>query len=203
MATLTRGITFGATEQVTNAKLHALVDNASVGGITDSDVAADAEINSDKIAFGLDNFVTLVGDQTVSGVKTFSSQPIVPDSFWSKVYPIGIVVTLGVSTNPNTLFGFGTWTQIEGRVIVGLKSTDTDFDNVNETGGAKSVTLDINQIPSHTHTIHGFGNGTGSSPWAGASDGKYISETSSSTGGGLSHENMPPYIVKYVWERTA
>jgi len=29
------------------------------------------------------------------------------------------------------------------------------------------------------------------------------SGTNSSTGGGQAHENMPPYIVKYCWERTA
>ena len=30
------------------------------------------------------------------------------------IYPIGYVITLGVSTNPATLFGVGTWTAIKG-----------------------------------------------------------------------------------------
>lgn len=40
MATLTRGYTFGATEQVTNAKLHALVDSGTVTSIEQSDLSA-------------------------------------------------------------------------------------------------------------------------------------------------------------------
>lgn len=197
MANLTRGITFGATEQVTNAKLHALVDNASIGGITDSDVAADAEINSDKIAFGLDNFVTLVGDQTVAGTKTFSSQPIVPDSFWSKVYPVGIVVTLGVATNPNTLFGFGTWSQIEGRVIVGLKSSDTDFDTVNETGGNKSHKISQSELPANTASALGVQDAAAGAGFSVPAGGAQI------VGSGQSFSLLNPYIVKYVWERVA
>ncbi len=39
MATITRGKTFGATEQVTNTKLHQLVDNATITGITSDDIS--------------------------------------------------------------------------------------------------------------------------------------------------------------------
>jgi hypothetical protein len=71
-ATISRGYTFGATETVTNAKLHALVDDASISGIIDSDIAAGANIDSAKINFDLSDYVTLAGDQTVTGNKTFS-----------------------------------------------------------------------------------------------------------------------------------
>jgi hypothetical protein len=40
MATLTRGYTFGATEQVTNSKLHSLVDSSSISSIAQSDLVA-------------------------------------------------------------------------------------------------------------------------------------------------------------------
>lgn len=40
MATLTRGYTFGATEQVTNTKLHTLMDGGSVTSIAQSDLVA-------------------------------------------------------------------------------------------------------------------------------------------------------------------
>jgi len=114
------------------------------------------------------------------------------------VYPVGVVVTFGVSTSPNTLFGFGTWTAIEGTVIVGLKSTGT-FDTLDETGGAQSV--------AHTHTIAdntestnvGWdGNGCGS---------KNYTAEDHTHGEGLTGEDtisvLQPYIVKYVWQRTA
>lgn len=40
MASITRGITFGATEQVTNTKLHTLVDSATLSSISQTDLSA-------------------------------------------------------------------------------------------------------------------------------------------------------------------
>jgi len=118
------------------------------------------------------------------------------------IYPVGYIVTLGVSTNPGTLFGIGTWTAIAGKVIVGIDSTQTEFDTLNETGGAKTHTLTTAQIPAHTHTVNnkweyapgGYGSNSPNNA-AGSNTG--------STGGGEAHNNLQPYIVKYVWERTA
>jgi len=47
--TLTRGYTFGATEEVTAAKLHALVDSGTVSGITADEIAS-GTITNDKIS---------------------------------------------------------------------------------------------------------------------------------------------------------
>jgi len=70
----------------------------------------------------------------------------------SAAWPVGSVFISVVSTNPATLFGFGTWAAIAaGRVLVGLDSGDTDFDTVEETGGAKTHTLTAAEIPAHTH----------------------------------------------------
>lgn len=66
------------------------------------------------------------------------------------VYPVGSIYTnAGVTTNPATLLGFGTWTAFgEGRVLVGQNSSDTLFDTLEETGGSKdSIAV------SHTHTL--------------------------------------------------
>ena len=41
---------------------------------------------------------------------------------------------------------------LKGKVVVGLDSSQTEFDALGETGGAKTVTLTTAQIPSHTHT---------------------------------------------------
>lgn len=125
--------------------------------------------------------------------------------------PVGFVVTLGVSTNPATLFGFGTWTQISGKVIVGLDSGDTDFDVLNETGGAKTVTLTAAQsgLPAHTHTmpLHSPNSGgTSGVPQNTPGPADTTSAATNSTGGTAAseaHPNLQPYIVKYVWERTA
>lgn len=40
---------------------------------------------------------------------------------------------------------------LKGRVAVGLDAAQTEFDALAETGGAKTVTLDVTQMPAHTH----------------------------------------------------
>lgn len=73
-------------------------------------------------------------------------------------YPVGAIFLAVVSTNPATLLGYGTWTAIgAGRVLVGLDSGDTDFDTVEETGGAKTKAISahagtaVADHASHTH----------------------------------------------------
>src|SRR3990172_5507683 len=86
-----------------------------------------------------------------SGTPT--SKKVTLANVLSLVWPIGSIFTAVVSTNPGTLLGFGTWSAFgAGRVLVGLDSGDADFDTVEETGGAKTVTLDATMIPAHTHT---------------------------------------------------
>ena len=121
------------------------------------------------------------------------------------IYPVGsIYINAGVATNPGTLLGFGTWSAFgTGRTIVGVDSSDTDFDAVRETGGAKTHQLTISELPAHTHNVtmstsdsdNDFlseGNNTGTSTF-----------TTSSTGGDQAHNNLQPYITAYMWRRTA
>lgn len=71
------------------------------------------------------------------------------------VYPVGsLYFNATVSTNPATLLGFGTWAAFaEGKMIVGLTALDTDFDTLEETGGAKTVTIAEANLPAHVHTV--------------------------------------------------
>ena len=66
------------------------------------------------------------------------------------VYPVGSIYTNATSsTNPATLLGFGTWTEFgAGKVMVGINSSDTSFDTLEETGGSKDAT-----VVSHTHSF--------------------------------------------------
>jgi len=129
------------------------------------------------------------------------------------IYPVGSIYTnAGVATNPGTLLGFGTWTAFgAGRVMVGVDSSDTDFDAVRETGGSKTHTLTIAELPAHTHQLGSNDSGTGT---GGASsveftrsfgEGNSDSVTSSSVGSGSAHEHdiVQPYITAYMWRRTA
>ena len=69
-------------------------------------------------------------------------------------WPIGSVFISTVATDPSDLLGFGTWSAIgAGKVLIGQDAGDSDFNTLGETGGAKTVLLDVNQIPAHAHTI--------------------------------------------------
>lgn len=50
---------------------------------------------------------------------------------------------------------------IRGRQIVGLKSSDSDFDELGETGGEKRHTLTIDEMPSHNHGVTDPGHAHG------------------------------------------
>lgn len=123
------------------------------------------------------------------------------------IYPVGsIYINAGVATNPGTLLGFGTWSAFgTGRTIVGVDSSDTDFDAVRETGGSKTHTLTVSEIPSHTHSITVYNE-------SGSPDGDVGGDSSSTslgtvntaaTGGGNAHTIVQPYITAYMWRRTA
>jgi len=70
------------------------------------------------------------------------------------VYPVGAYFFSHVNTPPNTLFGFGTWSQVaKGRMLIGVDETgDTDWDTAGDTGGAKTHTLTSAESPGHTHS---------------------------------------------------
>lgn len=145
----------------------------------------------------------------------------------SEAFPVGSVFIAVVSANPGTLLGYGTWAAFAaGRMLVGLNAIDADFDAAEETGGAKTHTLTATELPAHTHSVtdpghaHGlqrYPTATGGSsgftadtsmsgtpaaitlPMASATTGITIGSTGS--GGAVNH--MPPYIVCYMWKRTA
>jgi len=116
--------------------------------------------------------------------------------------PVGFIYISTVSTNPGTYLG-GTWTAFgTGRVLVGYNAADGDFNEVEKTGGAKTHTLTTDQMPAHTHTVPITRSGNYSS--GGTSSGTTsAATTTSSTGGGSAHNNLQPYIVVYMWKRTA
>ena len=152
---------------------------------------------------------------------------ITPAGSASEAFAVGAVFIAVVATNPATLLGYGTWSAFgAGRVLVGLDSGDTDFDVVEEVGGAKTVTLTEAQIPAHTHapTDPGHTHIQRYFPTATGGSIGYTADTSMSgtqtdtglttksgttgitiatTGGGGSHANVQPYIVVYMWKRTA
>lgn len=135
-------------------------------------------------------------DTSASSTTTLVSQML------DQIYPIGSVYISGSATIPSMIAAIGTWVALEGRVIVGKAATGT-FSTVGATGGAETHTLSTAEMPSHSHTTQGYAQIVGGGFWA--AGGNYNIGTSSgtnSTGGGGAHNNLQPYKVKYMFERT-
>ena len=120
------------------------------------------------------------------------------------LFPVGSIYTnAAVATNPGTLLGFGTWAAFgAGKVMVGLDAADAAFDTLAETGGAKTHTLSIAELPAHTHT-QTYTSNNNSNIDAGGSYNSNGSKNTGSTGGDAAHNNLQPYIVVHMWKRTA
>ena len=68
------------------------------------------------------------------------------------IYPVGAIYISTVNTNPNALFGFGTWERFgNGRALVGVNESDANFNPVMQTGGSATHALTAAQMPRHTH----------------------------------------------------
>ena len=101
-------------------------------------------------------------------LSTLDDSILSSESILDKVYPIGSIYISIDSTDPSELFG-GTWeTYAEGKTLVGVDSSDTNYNSVNKTGGSSTVTLSVSNLPSHTHSIPSL-NGTALSTGSGYS----------------------------------
>ena len=124
------------------------------------------------------------------------------------IFPVGHIYISVNSTSPATLFG-GTWAVFgAGRTLVSLNSADTDFDTVEETRGAKTVTLTSAEsgLPAHHHGVYFLGNSSpdGSLRETVAGSGSTTSTTDNAAANAVSaHNNIQPSIVVYMWKRTS
>lgn len=195
----------------TENKLNLEVDNAKVACIT-----------SKNNKFSLDE----EGNLTVNSIL-FNNTNFNPLS----MYPVGSIYMSVNDVNPSEYFG-GTWVSWgAGKVPVGVDTTQAEFNTVEKSGGTKTHTLSINEIPSHSHGITGNGahkhTYTGFIQCATSSSQTYTaiahkrydsdgtttpasmnssgghSHSISNNGGSGSHNNLQPYITCYMWKRTA
>lgn len=143
------------------------------------------------------------GEQGIQGIQG-------PPGSIAACWPIGSVFLSVVPTNPATLLNFSsTWVAIAaGRMLVGFDAGDVDFNADEKTGGAKTVTLDLTMIPSHSHTIPVGATDDTAAPFDRADAGTNASGANATTatgtaGGGAAHNNMPPWFTVHAWKRTA
>ena len=179
---------------------------------------------------------TGTGSVVLSASPTFTGTPLAPTAAFGTdttqlattafvqdalqaLYPVGCIYSSTVSTNPGTIFGFGTWVAYAaGRVLIG----DGGGFTAGSTGGSADAI-----VVSHTHTItdpghthsasYPYGNYSGGGgalhPSITPGDGggaKFSTVTTNTTGitiasAGSSgtNANLQPYVVVYMWNRTA
>lgn len=115
------------------------------------------------------------------------------------VYPVGSVYISYSHNSPADMFG-GTWVRIENAFLWGVDSKGT----IGQTGGEKTHTLTVNELPSHSHGAVYSGNVSDKSyGWLTPGSGDKLGYNTVATGGGAAHNNMPPYVQVSIWRRTA
>ena len=168
---------------------------------------------------------TLVGSGSIVSIANNSSGPL-SMSFGSKqiyhtvplidrIYPIGAIYLSVNSVNPSLFIG-GTWEQIKDRFLLG--SGDTY--GAGSTGGSATVTLTSAQsgVPAHSHKYQDYnttytlkttnrkpGTSTavayGTSLTSGGGATERTSSNNTTANASQAHNNMPPYLAVYMWER--
>lgn len=170
---------------------------------TDEKKIEELKRNIDGLKKSIEDMDTFMRKHTHTGYDQSS-----PIGSSSGQLPVGsIYINSSVSTNPSTLLGYGTWQAFgAGKVLVGFDAGQTEFDTAEETGGSKTHTLTIGEMPAHTHDVDTGGQNSGNpKPQAvnNSMGGTVAPAAALSTGGGGAHNNLQPYIVAYFWKRTA
>ena len=122
-------------------------------------------------------------------------------------YPVDSIYISYSHTDPGTLFG-GTWVRIQDRFLLGARD---DMDYIGNEGGEATHVLTDAEMPTHQHELLNYNtSGYSTAEWTKSSaqigDTKvgYTGNLSTTfTGGGQAHNNMPPYVVVSIWRRTA
>lgn len=200
---------------------------------TDTLNGLDLEINNlnvNAISSNNNNFCLDSEGNLVVKTLTTTNQENLPSlaEIISTIYPIGSIYMSVSDINPSNLFG-GVWQAWgNGKCIVGVDSQQNEFNTVEKTGGEKTHTLLIDELPSHNHVI-GAGNhkhtytgfinvtATNSTTYQCIAHKRYAADgentppsmnssgshthSISKTGSGVAHNNLQPYITCYMWKR--
>lgn len=130
------------------------------------------------------------------------------------IHPVGSLLFTSSNEDPSITFEGTSWKRIKGRMIIGVDEDDSDFKSSGLTGGEKSHTLTVEEMPNHNHSLYIEGTiinkarsymQQGNASFWNMSvgyEGNY-SFGINATGGGKAHNNLSPYITYYIWERVA
>ena len=190
-------------------------NNADTNFTADNEYEWDVQVNvADRLGNATYNLVLQRGipiayvdtKKNSLGVNCFpkhdKSLEINGKTVFDMVYPVGSVYVSVNSTSPATLFG-GTWVQIKDKFL--LSAGDTY--KAGATGGEATHVLTVDEMPRHNHSLDNLNASGSTTPYmtvqAQEKKGYGGNAQTFFTGGGQAHNNMPPYIVVYIWQRTA
>ena len=188
---------------------YVIIDSVGVEVGDDSDDSIVVE--NDKIRISDSNGYSDLNKNNVSLLNDiYNTNATNPLAFMLNVYPVGSIYLSTVNTNPGTLFG-GTWERIQDRFLLGAGSSYS----AGSTGGEATHTLTADEMPAHTHPMYVY-QSNATDTWNGNTGTRMVtnndvnsgnktfweSQRMGNTGGGLPHNNMPPYLAVYMWKRT-
>lgn len=199
---------------VKGTEINTEFDNIATAVATKADLLSPTFTGTPTLPTGTTGVTQSSTDNTTKLATTAFVQTVV-----QALHPVGSIYSATVSTNPATLFGFGTWTAFgAGRVLIG---NGGGFTAGNTGGSADAIVVShthtgtTDAIGNHTHTVAG-NNTNGRFTATGAAGGEFtVSQTSGaagahshtfttdSTGASATNANLQPYIVVYMWQRVS
>lgn len=111
---------------------------------------------------------------------------------------MGAVYLSASATDPATLFG-GTWQRIQDRFLLCAGTAYA----AGSTGGEAEHALTVSEMPSHSHNVRTYSSSGQSGGAQSSGYGQSGSLNTGYAGGGAAHNNMPPYLAVYAWQRVA
>ncbi len=153
--------------------------------------------------FGMD----ALGNLTVNSVIAIDNPTSGLDINFDMIYPVGSVYISVENTNPKTLFG-GTWESFAtGRTLVGVDTSQSEFNKVMKTGGEKSHRIELKELPPATIISDdvNIDKKWCAGAWGDFSNYNYpiTSMDRTTRGCNQAHNNLQPYITVYMWRRVA
>jgi microcystin-dependent protein len=99
------------------------------------------------------NSTVTIPQEQITGLKEWeTAKDKEINNIFDMMYPVGIIIEMDNNIDPNSSMK-GTWELFaKGQTTVGRNPNDADFNTIGKSGGAKTHTLTVNEMPSHTHT---------------------------------------------------
>lgn len=212
MATIGRGYTFGATELVTNTKLHSLVDSATISGISNTDLSAitSASMVNGSALFQLGNIPSAAGSIPNANIAMLtmpsmvfggafygldsipSAAGVIPAANLSSGIPTGVIVMWSgaISAIPAGWYlcnGANSTPDLRGRFVIAAQADSGETYDVGDTGNGTipehSHAAGTLTGGAHTHTVNTNSNVSGGEKiGAAANNGGEDTKTTSSDG---------------------